>query len=334
LWFSSTAIAQYNITGKIIDAETQEPIYGASIYFDGTTIGTISNQQGNFKLTYEQNTKALLVVSSMGYEAQQFQISTKETHLKTILLKPSIESLDEVFLETDPWSREKKLRYFREWFLGSDYREKKCKILNEEVIQLRFSPTTQKLTAIISESLIIENKYLGYNINYQLKDFDLSFSKSKMLKNKNNQPVYLPQMFYYSGTSFFQELKGKTKKRFKKRRAETYLGSVTHFMRCLAKKELRENDYRIFHKRFETPPYKFFEVEQINKAAKITIKTPKISILYNNKQQSFIQIINDQISTTFYVDELGNFYPATGFSFGGDMGKQRVANLLPLDYKP
>ena len=62
----------------------------------------------------------------MGYEAQQFQISTKETNLETILLKPSIESLDEVFLETDPWSREKKLRYFREWFLGSDYQEKKC----------------------------------------------------------------------------------------------------------------------------------------------------------------------------------------------------------------
>ena len=43
----------------------------------------------------------------MGYEAQQFQISSKETNLETILLKPSIESLDEVFLETDPWSREK-----------------------------------------------------------------------------------------------------------------------------------------------------------------------------------------------------------------------------------
>ena len=328
MWFTSTAIAQYSITGKIIDAATKEPIYGASIYFDGTTIGTISNQKGNFKLTYEQNTNASLVISTMGYDAQTFYISTKETDLNVVSLQPSIESLDEVFLETDPWSREKKMKYFREWFLGSDYLEKNCKILNEDAIQLRFSPSTKKLTVNITENLVIENSFLGYKINYQLQDFILQFQEHEFQLKK----YYKPYSFYYAGTSYFQELKEKVKKRFKKRRADIYLGSITHFMRCLSKKELKENDYRIFHESFETPPYKFLEVENSKRAKKITIKTSKISILYNNKQQSFIQLMNDRNSTEFYVDELGNFYPATEFSFGGDMGKQRVANLLPLNY--
>ncbi len=321
--------SQNTVTGKIIDVETQEPIDGASIYFDGTTIGTVSTNNGNFKLTYKQSTKALLVVSSMGYEAQQFQITAKETNLKVISLQPSIESLDEVMLETDPWSRKKKLNYFREWFLGVDYKNKRCKILNEDDIQLRFSPSKKEMTANTPQTLIIENKYLGYKIHYQLQDFVLRFNETS---DYDGNKYYSPYSFYYIGTSFFKELKRKTKKKFKKRRAETYLGSITHFMRALANKQLKENDYKIFYESMQTQPYRYFTVKPLNKLTEITIQTSKLSILYNNILQSFIQVNDDKLSTTFYIDKLGNFYPNYNFSFGGDMGSQRASNLLPLDY--
>jgi len=333
-FYTFFGFAQYSVTGKIVDATTKKPIPDASIYFDGTTIGTISNSKGTFELNYENATKAALTISSMAYETLRFQVSEKQADLGTIILNESTESLDAVMLETDPWTRKQKLNYFRNWFLGFDFKDKRCEVLNEDDLHLRFNPSTKKLTASASKPLIIENKYLGYKIIYQLEDFQLDFEEKTMVHSKDTMTHYKPYSFFYLGASYFQELKGKSKKKYEKRREEIYPGSATHLMRAIANKELKKKGYRIFYGKYETPHYQYINVESVGDIAEVQLLTPLLTVLYNNNPgtQSFIQIANNQLQTTFYIDQLGNFYPPNKFYFGGYLGFQRVSSMLPLDY--
>ncbi|MDK2840696.1 MAG: hypothetical protein PWQ17_201 [Anaerophaga sp.] len=58
---------QVNVTGKVIDEETGEPLIGAAIVVEGTTNGTVTNLNGTFKLTVEQQQQNLLF-KYLGYK--------------------------------------------------------------------------------------------------------------------------------------------------------------------------------------------------------------------------------------------------------------------------
>ncbi len=58
------------LTGVIIDASTQEPLPGANIRIQGTSIGTLSNDKGEFQLPLGQQKLPLyVVVSYIGYDS-------------------------------------------------------------------------------------------------------------------------------------------------------------------------------------------------------------------------------------------------------------------------
>jgi iron complex outermembrane receptor protein len=50
LFWGSAAIAQRQISGRVTDAETGDPLIGASVIVTGTTVGSIADVQGNFRL--------------------------------------------------------------------------------------------------------------------------------------------------------------------------------------------------------------------------------------------------------------------------------------------
>lgn len=56
------------IYGYVREKSTNLPLEGVSIYFDGTTIGTITNEEGHFKIFKESSLSAPLVVSFIGYK--------------------------------------------------------------------------------------------------------------------------------------------------------------------------------------------------------------------------------------------------------------------------
>ncbi|WP_205943032.1 SusC/RagA family TonB-linked outer membrane protein [Pedobacter frigidisoli] len=79
------------IRGKILD-ETGLPIIGASILVKGTKIGAVTDVNGNFSINTSNG--AVLVVSYIGYEAQEINIGESKNY--TISLKPSENSLNDV----------------------------------------------------------------------------------------------------------------------------------------------------------------------------------------------------------------------------------------------
>ena len=77
---ASTAFAQTcTITGKVIDSKTQEPIPFANVFLNNTTLGTVTELNGEFVLkNIRQPAVHELVFSFVGYETYK----TKIRHLR------------------------------------------------------------------------------------------------------------------------------------------------------------------------------------------------------------------------------------------------------------
>jgi hypothetical protein len=67
-----------NVSGKVFDLESQEPIPGATVLVKGTTIGTVTDTNGNYSITLPSNAQNL-VVSFIGYLAEEVRIQDKST---------------------------------------------------------------------------------------------------------------------------------------------------------------------------------------------------------------------------------------------------------------
>ncbi|MES2798045.1 MAG: carboxypeptidase-like regulatory domain-containing protein, partial [Bacteroidota bacterium] len=84
--------SQTKISGKIIDAKTNEGIPGAAIKIKDTNAGTLSDFDGKFTLQVNQN--ATLIVSYIGYASQNFLVGNQENI--TIKLEESASDLEQV----------------------------------------------------------------------------------------------------------------------------------------------------------------------------------------------------------------------------------------------
>jgi len=89
---SATLSAQTRqVTGKITNAKS-EPLPGVSIYEKGTSTGTITDAQGNYKL--DVSAEAILVFSFIGYVTEEVSVGGRQ--VINLTLKENITALDEV----------------------------------------------------------------------------------------------------------------------------------------------------------------------------------------------------------------------------------------------
>ncbi len=86
------------IKGKVVDADTKEPIIGASVYLKGTTYGTMTDLDGNFSFDVPAQ-PATLVISFLGYQDYTKEITPKQGQtldMGTIKMQSSAIGLQEV----------------------------------------------------------------------------------------------------------------------------------------------------------------------------------------------------------------------------------------------
>lgn len=312
------------ISGVIVDSKTNVPIEGASVYFDNTTVGTISDLDGLFNITKSASINSPLVVSFLGYKKQVISNYSTEEKL-TIFLVEDISTLNEVFLESkDSWSRARKLKDFKAYFFGQTDNALSCKILNEEVLILQFLEAENKLVASTKAPLIILNGNLKYQISYDLQDFEVTY------KISNNLEDFYPTSVYYAGTSFYTSVV--TNKRIIKRRNQAYKGSVMHFMRALLRGKLVKNKFKLLLNGQEVPPENFISVYATDNPELFQVRLFKpLRVVYNNDIHNQSTITSKD--TYFYLDLNGNHTPVDGLIFTGYFGKQRIADTLPLDFQ-
>ncbi|MCG8374348.1 MAG: SusC/RagA family TonB-linked outer membrane protein [Balneolales bacterium] len=81
------------ISGRVIDAETKQPLIGVNLLVEGTGIGTATNDEGYFELSVPDDATTL-IVSYLGFITQEVFLTTETEYL--IELVPDSEFLDEV----------------------------------------------------------------------------------------------------------------------------------------------------------------------------------------------------------------------------------------------
>ncbi|RFN59505.1 TonB-dependent receptor [Marixanthomonas ophiurae] len=95
LVLSSVAFSQTKITGTVTD-QNQVPILGANIIIVGTNTGTVSDYDGNFLLTVNQEPPFTLQVSSVGFQSVTEEVTALDQDLLIVL--PEGDKLDEVII--------------------------------------------------------------------------------------------------------------------------------------------------------------------------------------------------------------------------------------------
>lgn len=92
-------------TGKILDSETKSPIIFANLYIEGTSIGTVSNTDGEFviRIPIDQLDKKI-IISYIGYKNIKVAISSLNNESTNVIkLNPDPVSINEVVVrEEDP----------------------------------------------------------------------------------------------------------------------------------------------------------------------------------------------------------------------------------------
>lgn len=78
LFSGGIALAQRQISGNVSDIDNGDPLIGASISVEGTTTGTVSDVDGNYRLTVPEGSKSLKVTYT-GYAEQILNIGSSNT---------------------------------------------------------------------------------------------------------------------------------------------------------------------------------------------------------------------------------------------------------------
>jgi TonB-linked SusC/RagA family outer membrane protein len=104
--FIQPAMAQNKVvTGKVTDAKDGSTLPGVSVLVKGTSIGTNTDGNGNFKLTVPES-GATLIFSFIGYISQEAAATSGEP--LNIVLKSSSKSLDEVVIVSVGYGSQRK----------------------------------------------------------------------------------------------------------------------------------------------------------------------------------------------------------------------------------
>ncbi len=82
-----------NVTGQVISATDQEPLIGASVMVEGTSLGGVTDIDGNFSVAAKSG--QTLVISYLGFITQKVAVSANGAKLN-VVLQEDRQSLDEV----------------------------------------------------------------------------------------------------------------------------------------------------------------------------------------------------------------------------------------------
>lgn len=289
------SIAQV-IKGTVVN-DAEKPIANVNIYLDGTKTGTISGSDGSFSLNIPSNNNSL-VFKKDDYET--FTVNTSQVlnkTLKVVLIK-SKEIEEVVIIPFTEATYKNYIHFFLDSFIGYD--KENVRIKNQRTLKFAYDKSNKTLKVKAPQTLIIENKNLGYTIEYNLVEFSANFDENTTR---------------FVGTSFFKETKSNDK--VKLNRMNAYDGSQVHFFRSVFENKVANEGF-IVNQITKFPNSKYPTEEELQRLkdfaemfkSKGTLKVPEdildIGNRKRNEQPYKIAITKTQIPETDYTKKTDN----------------------------
>jgi len=237
-FFTTLLNAQQEVTGRITEAYTGKPMPYASIRVSNTTIGTVSDELGNYSMTVPGRGNFEIVVSYLGYYPIFYKVNVPDTfHEIDFALRVNEIAINEVTISAKHTGKSKHTKkdidLFWRTLLGEKPSKNGLEVLNPNKMYYYLNKNNI-FKASCNEPIEIINHKTGYRIHYILKGFQYNY---------NNRE------FEYGGAPCFEELKPQDnheKNRWEKTRKEVYAASITHFLKALYNQQLHEEGFLLF----------------------------------------------------------------------------------------
>lgn len=343
--FCGMLLSQHHISGRVIDSATREPLAGASVFCQNTTLGTTSNRQGEFNLDLKPGGYDL-IISYTGYQRKEMRINSSDGNLADIELVKEEKSLGEVIITSSNEVKDGWVKYgdfFVDHFIGTTPNAEDFVLKNPEVLKFYYLKRSNRLRVLATEPLQMENHALGYNLLYQLDTF---------IYNYNDD------INSYRGFCLFSEMEGSDslKRIWHRNRRNAYFGSKLHFLRSYYDSAVSEEGFLV-DLLDEEDPERFNKVANLydsayygvlDSTAEVEIWYPRLlrvsytrerphpSFLekFNFPKDVLIQISYIQLLNAIAIRENGYFYYQRDWINQGYWSWENLADMLPYDYAP
>ncbi|MGL6269267.1 MAG: carboxypeptidase-like regulatory domain-containing protein, partial [Chitinophagaceae bacterium] len=344
-----------------------EPLSKASVYINNSTIGSASNENGDYIMRDIKPGVYEVIVSYVGYEVIVYKVEIKSADLRlTFKLVPKVKEMRDILVVTSN-QREKWMAILRENFLGQTLAAERSKILNEEDIFFERGQTKSIVRAFSDVPLIIVNKELGYRLYFDLREFYFDAEEGRTL---------------FFGFSRYEEMgspDSEPRKKYIRNREKTYKGSTLHFYQSLLSDDLEEQGFSMYI----TPPADTNNMHNASTEFRkdvitVKVKSPQIAYAVSRKNILFTDsadtnrnyliwkgtlqvrykydpyykaslqkkyIISGSLPKGFqssvimlespaYIDPNGILINPLAVQFSGFWAYEKLANMLPINYRP
>ena len=218
------------LTGTVTSAVTGQPIPDAHVFIANSLNGSVTNADGQYHLTGVPLGTLRLYVSVIGYEPEHRDLFIRKPGTQTFdfALDEAVVSVGEVTVtgeQDKKWRRQ--LEKFTDLFIGETPNAEQTVITNPEVLD--FESKGGQFIARASAPLIIENRALGYRIQYFLDEFEATPTRTR-----------------YDGEPLFEEMSADSpeqKAMWKARRDSAFYGSFRHFMLALLNDQVEDQGF-------------------------------------------------------------------------------------------
>ena len=339
------ALGQFVLKGQVIDAETRQPLEGASVFAQNTTMGTVTANDGVFRLPLSKGGFEV-VVTYTGYNNSQRNVQQGDADSTIIIeMRKEDRSMSEVVITTsnevaDGW--EKYGDFFMDHFIGATPFADSCAIMNPEVVKFYFYKRSNKLKVLASEPLQIDNRALGYHMRYALDSFVYYFKTD--INSYRGLCLYAPM----------QTEDAAVKATWATNREQAYYGSRLHFLRSYFDSTLKQDGFtvdllsRTDKQKFNRLTNPYDTTYYFADSAAVELWFPaKASITYNKqkpehaylRQYSLPPDVKVQISYIDLTDAIlilpnGFFLEQRSWINQGYWSWKNLADQLPYDYEP
>ncbi len=354
VFFSNILYAQVNITGRVVDDKDDAPVSHANVYFNNTSIAAQTNAQGDFTFKNLTLLNTELVISSNGYDVLTYKPDEKQVLNKRLVFKLHARLPDTVARPAiNALLQRAYMDALHQNFLGLTEEAAQSSIYNEAAIYFIKSADPSAFFAYADTPLIIINNMLGYKITFDLVEFSYNEETEKS---------------YFSGYCHYADIDDTG---YKKNRQRAYLGSSMHFYRSLINHQLYQQGFNTFllpqqdtafrsrlqkkgvniDERMLAKPIAAEQILHIDSTNNFSIgikgrllvqyiKNPyakkylqKTTIMQGYLDKGVESVIHF-ITSPIELNSAGMPIDAGAVQYSGYWGYEKLANLLPIDYKP
>tara|TARA_R110000823_G_scaffold295431_3_gene414742 strand:- start:17789 stop:18883 length:1095 start_codon:yes stop_codon:yes gene_type:complete len=274
------------LKGRVIEKDSGNPISFCTVALVGSSIGSITDQDGFFEIKKMPYETLNIVVSHIAYENLILVYEPNELPDSLII------KLNHAVVELAPFQleakgdrklsrlRSKGMESFLTMVLGDGYKKVDVHLTNDEIIDTKDLTSGSALYSSYYD-LNFVNQFLGYSIDY----YNFSFYMAKMGKSFYGFPV-------------FTELESESvevTKLWEANRTLAYNGSIRHFLMSLINDRLAEEGFLA----------RFADNKKGSRASTIRVKTTdkaeaNINLIYNEEMKLF-ELRFDGVIEVFYV---------------------------------